>query len=87
MVVVTRRGHGCLPFSPAVRAFVFIARRVQRSHFSAVYARFSSICCKLTLSDSDRFTQEKVPMTASGCGVGVCLTPFSQALSSSVLYS
>ena len=30
---------GCLRFSPAKRAFIFIARRVQHSHFSAFNVR------------------------------------------------
>ena len=30
----TNRGHRCLPFSPPVLAYIFIAHRVQHSHFS-----------------------------------------------------
>ena len=40
----TSRGHRCLPFSPPVHAFIFIAHRVQHFHSSVFHARrFSSM--------------------------------------------
>ena len=35
------RGHRCRPFSPPVRAFIFIAHRVQHSHCSSIFIE----CC------------------------------------------
>ena len=34
--VWTSRGHWCRPFSPPVRAFIFIAHRVQHAHCSSI---------------------------------------------------
>ena len=42
----TSRGHRCRPFPPPVRAFIFIAHRVQHSHRSSIFIE----CCLLTLS-------------------------------------
>ena len=35
----TSRGHKCHPFSPPVRAFTFIAHRVQHSHCSSIFIK------------------------------------------------
>ena len=59
----TRRGHRCRPFFPPVRAFVFIAHRVQHSHCSSIFIEMllTHLTLTLTLTLTLNFYARKSP--------------------------